>query len=120
MMTLEPSFDFDAWGRNNVAIEKSWAEGVKYLTGESRRPRADNKFNAWVEKLGITESWAQVFYEPLHFHFGVQRTIKDLKARGFTREELEYYDRQFAPLKNSSCSPKKPTVSNKKPKKRAK
>jgi hypothetical protein len=110
IISLEPPLDFDAWARANVPIAKSWAEGIKFVTGVDRPARARKRFSDWSNRLGISETLVEVVHPTLNTHFVVKRKIGDWR-QGFTEMELQYFEQKFAPFRKNSLHVTKATQS---------
>ena len=99
---LEPSLDYNAWAQRNVPIAKPWIAGIKYLTGEARRARAEKKFLDLLKRAGISETCAEVVHPTLNSHLMVTRKIQDWRERGFTEAELQFFAEKFDSHKKSA------------------
>ena len=87
--------DLDAWAHRNVRIAKSWADGVKYLPGESRLGRAKAKFENLLKRARISDLPNRVLHSKLHLFIHVGRGLGDWQKEGFTTNELEILKGNF-------------------------
>jgi hypothetical protein len=92
---IEHKAEFETWAHQNIHVEKSWTEGTKHLTGESRRKRAEDKFLGWLKRKRISAIPTAVYHPKLHSFISFVRTIQDLRDRGFTGLELDWMKEKF-------------------------
>ena len=92
---IELNAEFEV--RRHLRIEMSWADGLKYITGESRLSRAEVEFGAWTKRNQF--AGCRILTNP-----PILRGVADWYDHGFTRGELEHLKKIF----ESSCIPQKP------------
>jgi hypothetical protein len=97
--------EFEAGARANVPIEKSWDEGVKHITGETRLRDARNKFIRWVKLTGLRSVRTGVPHRGLHTLIPVYRGLADWQEQGFTLSELEQLKKKFDLTEKTSLQP---------------
>jgi hypothetical protein len=73
----EHKSELEAWARRNTRIEKSWSDGIKYVTGETRLTRARTKFFDLLKRKGIVGLWDQVYEPNLHSFIRVLRGVQE-------------------------------------------
>jgi hypothetical protein len=112
--------ELEVWMRRHLRIEKSWNEGIKLITGETRLRRAQTKFSNWFARMG----WRSVrnsINHPLHRFVHLYRGLADWQAKGFTLQELKFLKENFTWTQKITCQPfpaakaKKPRLATKKP-----
>jgi hypothetical protein len=102
------------WARRNVRIEKSWADGFKYLTGETRLVRAQTRFVNWLKRthrVGVTNS---VNHPNLGSFIHVVRGLADWQEQ-VSDGELEHLKKDFErteknPLQSSKARKRAPAT----------
>jgi hypothetical protein len=108
--------------RRFLEADKDYQEGIKFITGEDRLPRAIKKYNAFLDRHKLT---GMLVKEPIN-GAKAMRTPADWQGQGFASHELEGLKELFNLTKKikkidlakkTSCVPQKPRNEARKPKK---
>jgi hypothetical protein len=94
--------ELEAWARANVLIEKSWADGVKYITGKTRLQHAEPSFTNWWKRTGLKTVTGGVYNRHLDDFIRVARGLADCQEKGFTHDELTYLKEKFQDSKKNA------------------
>jgi len=87
-----------------IRIAKNWSLGIQHITGESRRDRAEKKFEQYLQWRGVGDSIilsSPVWDTRREEEVLIERNLSDWRERGFLVEELEFLKKEFDRFKRN-------------------